>query len=212
MDSLIRNRHELNHLDAKILNSYEKSSVWRNCSTTDSIWLLVLDNEVSKLRSRIESILASIYSLDSSTPSLPLSQAQGTPPNTTTVDIFVDHSNTTISQLQSMLSSLSQDLLSLELHFLSLSDPSDPVPWSGSSLSDRIDALHSAMSSLYEKTDAISAQMQVTKYCAMKPSAWHRYSKQSFQNRTHPSKEWTSQCWTFAECMSVWRRLSLCSN
>lgn len=163
MDSLIQNRHELNRLDAKILNSYEKNSVWRKCTIAYSSWLVVLDNEVAKLRNRIESILESIYSLDSSSPSLPLPQTQGNSSDTTTVDIFVDTSNTDLNQLHGLLFSLSQDLLSLELHFLSLSNPSDPVPWNSSPLSDRVDALHSALSSLYEKTAVISSSMQVVK-------------------------------------------------
>ena len=96
-----------------------------------------MDDEVAKLRNRIESILESIYSLDSSSPDL--------------------------NQLHGLLFSLSQDLLSLELHFLSLSNPSDPVPWNSSPLSDRVDALHSALSSLYEKTAVISSSMQVVK-------------------------------------------------
>lgn len=120
-----------------------------------------MDNEVAKLRNRIESILESIYSLDSSSPSLPLPQTQGNSSDTTTVDIFVDTSNTDLNQLHGLLFSLSQDLLSLELHFLSLSNPSDPVPWNSSPLSDRVDALHSALSSLYEKTAVISSSMQV---------------------------------------------------
>lgn len=162
MDSLIQNRHELNRLDAKILNSFEKNSVWRKCSISHLFWFLVLDTEVTKLRNRIESILASIYSLDASSPSLPLPKAQeNSSDTTTTVDIFVDNSNTDLNQLHSLLFSLSQDLLSLELHFLSLSDPSDPVPWNSSSLSDRVDALHSTLSSLYEKTAVISTSMQV---------------------------------------------------
>ena len=66
-----------------------------------------------------------------------------------------------LNQLHGLLFSLSQDLLSLELHFLSLSNPSDPVPWNSSPLSDRVDALHSALSSLYEKTAVISSSMQV---------------------------------------------------
>lgn len=161
MDSLIQNRHELNRLDAKILNSYEKNSVWRKCTTAYSSWLVVLDNEVAKLRDRIESILESIYSLDSSSSSIPLPQTQGSSSETTTIDIFVDTSNTDLNQLHDLLFSLSQDLLSLELHFLSLSNPSDPVPWNSSPLSDRVDALHSALSSLYEKTAVISSSMQV---------------------------------------------------
>lgn len=163
MDSLIQNRHELNRLDAKLLNSYEKNSVWRKCTIAYSSWLVVLDNEVSKLRNRIESILESIYSLDSSSPSLPLPQTQDNSSDTTTVDIFVDISNTDLNQLHGLLFSLSQDILSLELHFLSLSNPSDPVPWNSSPLSDRVDALHSAFSSLYEKTAVISSSMQVVK-------------------------------------------------
>lgn len=120
-----------------------------------------MDNEVAKLRDRIESILESIYSLDSSSSSIPLPQTQGSSSETTTIDIFVDTSNTDLNQLHDLLFSLSQDLLSLELHFLSLSNPSDPVPWNSSPLSDRVDALHSALSSLYEKTAVISSSMQV---------------------------------------------------
>ena len=141
---------------------------------------------MNKLQNRIESILNSIYSLDFSASPLPLLPVQDKLPTTTTIDIFVEYSNTDLNQLHSLLFSLSQDLLSLELYFLSLYNPSDPVPWNDTSVSDRIDALHSALSSLYEKTDVISTYMQVVEDSAMNISVLQRYSKHSFQNLAHP--------------------------
>lgn len=141
---------------------------------------------MNKLQNRIESILNSIYSLDFSASPLPLLPVQDKLPTTTTIDIFVEYSNTDLNQLHSLLFSLSQDLLSLELYFLSLYNPSDPVPWNDASVSDRIDALHSALSSLYEKTDVISTYMQVVEDSVMNISVLQRYSKHSFQNLAHP--------------------------
>lgn len=141
---------------------------------------------MNKLQNRIESILNSIYSLDFSASPLPLLPVQDNSPTTTTIDIFVENSNTDLNQLHSLLFSLSQDLLSLELYFLSLYNPSDPVPWNDTSVSDRIDALHSALSSLYEKTDVISTYMQVVEDSVMNISVLQRYSKHSFQNLAHP--------------------------
>lgn len=141
---------------------------------------------MNKLQNRIESILNSIYSLDFSASPLPLLPVQDKLPTTTTIDIFVENSNTDLNQLHSLLFSLSQDLLSLELYFLSIYNPSDPVPWNDTSVSDRIDALHSALSSLYEKTDVISTYMQVVEDSVMNISVLQRYSKHSFQNLAHP--------------------------
>ena len=119
----------------------------------------VVDTELSTLKQRIASLL-DCFRFEPSPPQSALSQSNNSS-GTTTIQITVPPSSLTLSAVSSMVSSLSQSLLQIELLFLDCQGDFSARSSGSLSLAERMEDLQNRLTLLTASSSAVESRMKV---------------------------------------------------